>query len=235
MAENPIPEHLRPHNFGRVREDGSKPVFPGDIPGVNEHFMANYQKRDFHKRSAELLANNTEITHLPWERGYASQYIFDCLTTIRSLEFLSIGLARFDDLSSIVNLTNLQCLSLDSTAAVTDLSPICQLSNLESLCLGLAKRITTLDAFSDNRLYKLKAFLFGSSTDSAITLESLAPLGDLKALEYLVICPVRTKDRSLGSVVELPRLKAFQYYKNIKLDARDLDALKSRGVEVTTF
>ena len=235
MAENPIPEHLRPHNFGRFREGEKQPVFPKDIPGFIEHFEANYQKRDFKRRSAELLANNTELTHLSWETGYTSQYMFDCLTTIRSLEVLSIGLARFNDLSSIVNLTNLQCLSLDSTAAVTDLSPICQLSNLESLCLGLAKQITTLDAFSDNRLSKLKAFLFGSSTDSAITLESLAPLGELKALEYLVICPVRIKDRSLGSVTELPRLRALNYYKNIKLDARDLDALRSRGVEVTTF
>jgi hypothetical protein len=144
-------------------------------------------------------------------------------------------LARFNNLSSIVNLTNLQCLSLDSTAAVSDLSPICQLARLESLSLGLAKRITTLDAFSDNQLSKLRAFLFGSSTESAITLESLAPLGELKSLEYLVICPVRTRDQSLGSITELPRLKAFHYYKNIKLDPRDLDTLKSRGVEVTTF
>lgn len=235
MAENPIPEHLRPHEFGRVRADGSKPVFPNDIPGVIEHFETNYQRRDFNRRAAELLVNNTEITHLGWVTGYTSQYIFDCLTTIRSLEVLSIGLARFNDLSSIVNLTNLKCLSLDSTAAVTDLTPICQLSNLESLSLGLAKRITTLDAFSDNRLAKLRAFLFGSSTDSAINIESLAPLGKLKALEYLVICPIRTSDQSLGSITELPRLKAFQYCDDIKLDARDLDALKSRGIEVTTF
>ena len=235
MAENPIPEHLRSHKFGRDREDGSRPVYPNDIPGVIEHFEANYQKRDFNRRAAELLANNTEITHLGWETGYTSQHMFDCLTTIRSLEVLSIGLARFNDLSSIVKLTKLRCLSLDTTGAVTDLSPICQLSNLEALCLGLAKRITTLDAFSNNRLSKLKAFLFGSSTDTAITLESLAPLGELKALEYLVICPVRVKDGSLGSITELPRLKAFQYYKNINVDAGDLDALQSRGVDVTTF
>lgn len=235
MAENPIPEELTSYGFFNEPKCGSKPIYWKNTPELIEFFEANYLKRDFQRRFAEKLSNNTEITHLSWGTGYTSQFMLDCLTTIRSLELLTIGLSRFDDLSSIANLINLKCLSMDSTGAATDLSPICQLANLESLELGLAKRITTLDAFSSNRLSKLRAFIFGSSTESPITLESLQPLGALKSLEYLVICQVRTKDRSLAGIAELPRLKAFHYDRNLKLESRDLDLLKSRGVDVSIF
>ena len=235
MTEILIPEELMPRRFGRDPDDGSQPVFPRDVPELQQSIEANVHKRDFGRRFAEKLKHNSQLTHLGWVAGYHTQFMFDCVSTIRSLEVLEIGLSRVADLSGITRLSNLNCLAMDTTGPATDLSPICQLKSLVSLSLGLSKRITTLDDSSTNSLSSLRALLLGSSSDAPVTLESLEPLGAIESLEYLVLVQVRSKDPSLAAIAKLPRLKAFQYDRNARFDLEDLDTMKARGVEVFEF
>ncbi|MDJ0908495.1 MAG: hypothetical protein QNI99_04855 [Woeseiaceae bacterium] len=235
MSELPIPMELRCHKFGRNPEDGSKPVFPNDIPEILQFVEDIIQDRHFNRRLAERLRDNTRITHLGWVTGYTSQFMLDCIATIKSLEVLSIGISRAADLSGIGELSKLKCLSLDTTGPATDLSPICRLQNLVSLSIGVSKRITTLDAFSTNSLSSLRALHLAESSYSVTTFDSLEPLGAIESLEYLALGQVRSKDRSLAAIAALPSLRAFQYDRNAKFESRDLDTLKSRGIDVSTF
>lgn len=235
MSDFPIPQQLRPEAFWRRADEESRLVSIRNSPELNQFVADNIDKRDFNKRLAAKLRDNAELTHLYWETGYTSQFMLECISTMRNLEVLSIGYSRAKDLSAIADLQRLQCLSIVSVGPATDLGPLCQLENLVSAFVGVSVRATNIDAFSSNSLSKLRALQLGESSENVVTLDSLDPLRSIESLEYLALGRIRARDRSLAGVLALPLLKKFQYDKNAGFAPAEIDILKSRGIDAATF
>ena len=235
MSVFPIPKELNPSHYSwdtEIRE-AMKVQFSRD-PKLKALFNTVAQP-NWNKRFAAALRNNTEIKYLIFETGYTSQGMLDDISTMTSLERLAFGYLRATDISGLANLKRLQYLCIESLSSTSNLQPVIALRELISLFIGISPKINSLEDFSQNSLYRLRALFLGESSERVITVDSLNPLGAVSSLEYLVLGRIRSRDRSLSRLVDLPHLKVFQYDKNARFNSDHIDALKSRGIAVTTF
>lgn len=82
---------------------------------------------------------------------------------------------------------------------------------------------------------KLRALHLAEIGEKRLPLSSLAPLESLGALEYLALGRIRTGDRSLTALLELPQLKAVEIDRNAGFLSGDIEALRTRSVRVSRF
>lgn len=235
MSYFQIPENLRPGPPWHSDADGSAAIWLADVPELRDLLESVILLPDCNRRLAKALRNNKQITHLAWATGYTSQFMFDCIATIETLERLGFGYLRASDISGLANLKRLQYLSIDSLSSASTLEPLMQLQDLISLGIGISTKITSLEDFSDNSLNSLRALFIGASSERVITVDSLDPLGSLYSLEYLMVACMRSKDRSLAGLLKLRNLKALEVDKRAQFSKVDIEALESAGVVVTQF
>lgn len=230
MSEFPIPEELRASHWNwdkKIRESMSE-----DLAGIFDNYVGALDNKE---KFAAALRDNRQLKYLALWTGYTTQNLLDSVCAMTNLERLEFGHLRAADISGLAKLENLQYLSIVSLSSATSLKPLTGLRNLISLGLGISKKITSLEDFSVNFLANLRALHLGESSERVVTVDSLKPLGALKALEYVAIGRIRTQDRSLAGFLKLPSLKALEIDKNARFSSADIESLASNGVKVTTF
>ena len=233
----PIPDHLNPspYNWDRLTSGTSRRVGVRDIPELRELIETIVLLPDRGRRFASGIAGNEELTEVAFPTGYSTQHVLDCVSTLPNLERLHFGHLRAADISGLANLKKLKFLTIDSMSSATTFDPIPKLDNLIAASIGFSQKISSLGAFCNNSLSSLRALHLGESSERVVTVESLDPLGEVPSLEYVAIGRVRTKDRSLAGFLKLPKLEALEIYKNARYSKHDVDALRSRGIDVSLF
>lgn len=230
MSEFPIPENLRASHWS-----WGEAITDTMWEALEEALEGKVSSRDDKREVADALRDNGNLKYLAFWTGYTTQYLLDSISTITSLERLAFGHLRAPDISGLANLRNLQYLSITSLSSARTLEPLTQLENLVSLGIGISAKITSLRDFSTNSLHRLRALHLGESSERVITVDSLEPLSAISSLEYIAIGRLRTKDRSLAGLLELPDLKALEIDKNAQFARADIDALESKGISLSMF
>ncbi len=230
MSEYPIPEDLRAGHFCWAKE----------IKGLMEQELASVLNGkvgvlDDKRKLAAALRNNRELKYLAFWTGYTTQILLDSISTITTLERLAVGHLRAPDISGLANLKLLKYLSITSLSSAYTLKPLTGLANLVSLSLGISTKITSLEDFSENSMHSLRALSLGESSERAITVDSLSPLGALSTLEYVALGRIRSRDKSLAGFLQLPHLKALEIDKNAGFSSSDIDSVRSKGITVSIF
>lgn len=157
-------------------------------------------------RGLTRLADLPQLRHL-WVSGLNAAQL-DVISHLHRLEVLVVHEMRASDLSPLGKLARLRDLVIWTNARATDLAALTALGQLRRLALENLPRVTSLDPIS--RLSGLRALdVQGGSqgtAKSAMTIESLAPLGGLVELEELALLNLHVVDGSLRPLGRLPGL-----------------------------
>jgi hypothetical protein len=130
------------------------------------------------------------------------------IAEISAIELLYINGLTATDMSPLERLSQLRHLILIGGTKVDSLDWIRRLPPLEGFALENFRRISRLDPISS--LKSLSALAVEGSTWTAMRVESLAPISELRCLRYFFFTNLRASDHSLRPLHGLTGLKAIQ-------------------------
>lgn len=130
--------------------------------------------------------------------------LWDAITRIPGLEALDATDSAISSLEGIGRLTQLKALEFGSRSAITDLSPLRGLTQLKHLRLFRMRASTDLEFVRGMTSLEEFGFLF-NSIDKTHTVDSLAPLSTLSALQLLWL-DVKVRQDGLNPLMGLRQL-----------------------------
>jgi hypothetical protein len=131
----------------------------------------------------------------------------EAIAAARSLERLYVETLATSDLALLGRLPRLSVLSIDSCTGAESLQDLSSLTSLTALSLVNFKRVRSLEPLRS--LTGLRGLVVSGSMWTRMRVESLAPIGDLHALEHLDLTNLKVADDSLAPLAGLERLESL--------------------------
>lgn len=143
-----------------------------------------------------------------WFHSQVSQELFDAACSVPNLKGLWIKWSRIKSIERVTNLTNLTFLHIGSSPQLASIEPLRLLRNLLWLELENIKRVSDLTVIGD--LQQLQGLAIQGSMWTPQVVDSLAPLARLRALRYLALPNLKTRDKTLSPLFSLTSLEQFR-------------------------
>jgi hypothetical protein len=137
-----------------------------------------------------------------------NQPFLEEIAEISTIEMLHVDGLTATDMSPLEHLSRLRHLILIGGTKVDRLDWVSRLPPLEGLALENFRRISKLDPISS--LKSLSALAIEGSTWTAMRVDSLAPISELRGLRYFFFTNLRASDHSLRPLRVLTELKAIE-------------------------
>jgi hypothetical protein len=166
--------------------------------------MPAKQQRQLVQAWCKALPTFTNVRTL-WFHSRVSQALFDAATQLPHLNGLWIKWSGIRSLENIQHLTSLQYLHIGQSGSIESITPLGSLTQLVWLQMSGIAKSPSLDTLS--LLKTLKGLGFTGGDGKPIVMPSLAPLSDLKTLEWLHLGALRVADGSLHPLGALKRLR----------------------------
>lgn len=217
--------------------DGRKRSDPGIDLERPHDFFGEYLWIGFDASNKELVAKALRdlktVKYLVLDAYTISQEVLDSLATMEQLERLDMAPTRTKRLNFLDGLVRLRYLNIEAVPNVDDLSPIIRLENLISL--GLGTSVSSLDAFRNGSLKKLRCLVLGGTGESKpVRWPTLQPLQNLQNLEYLCPLNCRVADKSLSFAFRMQSLRGIHIYRKSWWNNDNIVELMEKGVEVSS-
>lgn len=141
-------------------------------------------------RHLETLADHPQIEriHCAYREG-----IVDILTTLPNLKHLQLRLPQTPAVASLVRLSQIESLVLRCNKHQNSLKFLQGMTNLRFLCVSEAMGVDRLTPLGT--LSSLQELYIDGAISGKNTVQSLAPLGKLQSLEYLLLLIRVAKER----------------------------------------
>lgn len=192
----------------RIIHVGRRPPTVGDLAEVDRALEAISIAKE--TRLPRALPDLTHLREI-WAFGL-DQPQLDAVLSRASPAILHIEASHTADLGMIARLKDLRGLAIDWNTKVETLEFLAGLEALEALSLVDLKRVRDLGPVS--ALKRLRALQLAGGMWSRFDVETLAPLGELTALEELRLIAIRIRDGSLEPLGRLRRLRTLSIANN---------------------
>lgn len=174
----------------------------------------------------DVLPTLETVQHV-WFLSRVPQDLFDAACRMPRLEGLYVKWSGVTSIDALAEAKRLRAFHLGHSAQLRSIDVLASMSRLRWLGFVWIPRIVRLDPIG--RLVDLE----GLTVDGSIwtlrdqRVESLAPLGRLRRLQFLSLQGLRASDRTLRPLFALRKLKAF--WGSHRWDPAEVDELRARN------
>lgn len=177
--------------------------------------LNDVEKASLDSSSLRLVTGAGHIEKLPsykhlkalWCSGI-DQSDLTSICQCTSLDSLYLENIKTADLRCLKNLSNLRTLGLESCSKITTLQSLAELEALGGLAIIHFKNVHDLGPLAD--LVSLRALAVAGSMWTRMQVDTLAPLAELRNLEFLHLTNLHASDESLRPIAKLQNLKLLE-------------------------
>ena len=179
------------------------------------------RRKEIDEEWKEKIPHLTHIKRLDLRHRVDQDY-FDVICKMENLEVLNIWTSTITDISSIIKLRKMRALSLSNFSRLEDISPLIGLKSLECLSILASFKVTNYELVG--QIGSLKSLELGGDTFAPknLMLSSLKPYTALNELIELDMSCASIRDKNYRPILELKNLKRLDAHWRMKKQEREL-------------